>query len=261
MWGAELELGVRGDRAVLTREDGHETDPRAMQLSDELTDALHEWARVSVLVGSGAADADGLEVVARRGRQLARRVATTLGVAVRVHDPVEGRTFVLSPPSVDPHQSAVDAGEVTAGGVGAGARPVAGAGGMPGAGGSGPGAGAGRVPSGAPGRPRHAAPRRLAGPAYWHARAAREPGPTPWGTGLLVAGFFAAMIIVAMLALAGALASATHGIVAIGAGLIVTAGLAPSLWLGRQVPVVRWIVGGTTAGIALSWVGVLIIAL
>jgi len=254
MRGAELALDVRGDRAVLTGANGREADPQAMALGDELTDALHEWARVSAVVNAssgrtpdretgdvedpgggegpggsgGGAGVDGAAVVARRGRQLAGRVAETLGVAVSFHDPVEGRTFVLTPPAGHGHPEDDSHAAET-----------------------GP----------AWDQPHHAPPRRHAGPAYWRARAAREPGPTPWGTGLLAAGFFAAVMIVAMLALAGALASATHGLVAVAACLVVTAGLAPSLWLGRHVPVVRWIVGGTAAGIALSWIGVLVIAL
>src|SRR5690606_3738913 len=80
------------------------------------------------------------------------------------------------------------------------------------------------APRGPPARPRDragvgpAAPRATTTarrPRLLAGAAAREPGPTPWGTGLLAAGFFAAVMIVAMLALAGALASATHGLVAV----------------------------------------------
>ncbi len=45
------------------------------------------------------------------------------------------------------------------------------------------------------------------------------------------------------------------------AAAVVTAGVAPSLWLGRRVPVVRWIVLGAASGVVLSWAGVLVIAL
>ncbi len=63
-----------------------------------------------------------------------------------------------------------------------------------------------------------------------------------------------------MLALAQSLVSETTGWVAVLAAAVVTGGLAPSLWLGRTVPIVRWIVLGTVAGTALSWIGVLFIA-
>lgn len=84
--------------------------------------------------------------------------------------------------------------------------------------------------------------------------------PTLWATGLTVAGFVAVCVVVAMLALASTLASETTGWVAVVAAAVVTGGLAPSLWLGRRVPVVRWIVLGAVVGTALSWIGVLLIA-
>ncbi|EID54941.1 DUF2537 domain-containing protein [Saccharomonospora xinjiangensis] len=84
--------------------------------------------------------------------------------------------------------------------------------------------------------------------------------PTPWGTGLTVAGFVAVFVVVAMLALASSLAAETAGWVAVVAAAVVTGGLAPSLWLGRRVAVVRWIVLGAVVGTALSWIGVLLIA-
>ncbi|EIF00604.1 DUF2537 domain-containing protein [Saccharomonospora glauca] len=92
------------------------------------------------------------------------------------------------------------------------------------------------------------------------ARNATVVDPTLWATGLTVAGFVAVFVIVAMLALASTLASETAGWVAVLAAAVVTAGLAPSLWLGRRVPVVRWIVLGAVAGTALSWIGVLLVA-
>ncbi|ASR39729.1 hypothetical protein BAY61_27865 [Prauserella marina] len=83
---------------------------------------------------------------------------------------------------------------------------------------------------------------------------------TPWGTGLTVAGFLAVFVAVAMLALANALATETTDWVAVGAGVVVTGGLAPSLWLGRAVPIVRWIVLGAAAGVVAAWIGLLVIA-
>ncbi|MCR3720691.1 MULTISPECIES: DUF2537 domain-containing protein [Prauserella salsuginis group] len=236
MHGAELELDVDGDRAVLVGTGGRTADPAAFSLGGELTDALHEWARVSAVVGAGAGRAagpggtgavdarEGEAVVAHRGRQLAGRVAAALGVSVSYRDPVAGRTFVAVPPAEE---------------AGGEAEPPS------------PGAPGGRQVHG----------RFDALAEWWRVQAAQNPGPVPWGTGVLVGAFFAVVMIVAMLALAGALASATHGLVAIVAALVVSAGLAPSLWLGRRVPVVRWIVGGVAAGIALSWIGVLVIVL
>lgn len=84
--------------------------------------------------------------------------------------------------------------------------------------------------------------------------------PTPWGTGLVVAGFVAAVVITAMLALAVALAAETAGWVVLLASVVVTAGLAPSLWLARRLPIVRWIALGAAAGCVLAWFGVLTVA-
>ncbi|MTD56632.1 DUF2537 domain-containing protein [Amycolatopsis pithecellobii] len=84
--------------------------------------------------------------------------------------------------------------------------------------------------------------------------------PTPWGTGLVVAGFVAAVVITAMLALAVALAEETAGWVVLLASAVVTAGLAPSLWLARRLPILRWIALGAAAGCVLAWFGVLAVA-
>lgn len=85
--------------------------------------------------------------------------------------------------------------------------------------------------------------------------------PAPWGTGLLVAGFIAAVVITAMLALANAMTAEVSGWLVIAAAVVVTAGLTPSLWLARRVPIVRWIALGAAAGMIIAWFGVLAIAL
>jgi hypothetical protein len=85
-----------------------------------------------------------------------------------------------------------------------------------------------------------------------------EGEPTPWFTGLTVAGFVAAVIIVAMLALAGTLARETSGWLAVLASVVVTGGLAPSLWLARKMPILRWAALGAAVGVLISWVGVLV---
>ncbi|HWD02326.1 MAG TPA: DUF2537 domain-containing protein [Amycolatopsis sp.] len=92
-------------------------------------------------------------------------------------------------------------------------------------------------------------------------RPARRPEPTPWLTGLTVSGFAATLVIVAMLALATTLVRETSGWLALLATLVVTAGIAPSLWLGRHLPIVRWAVYGAAVGVVVAWVGVLAIAL
>lgn len=81
---------------------------------------------------------------------------------------------------------------------------------------------------------------------------------TPWGTGLTVSAFIAVFMIVALLALADTLATEIGTVGAVVALVLVTAGLAPSLWLGRRVPIVRWIVFGAATGVGLAWIGVLL---
>jgi hypothetical protein len=85
-----------------------------------------------------------------------------------------------------------------------------------------------------------------------------EGEPTPWLTGLTVAGFAAAVVVIAMLALAGTLARETSGWLALLASVVVTGGLAPSLWLARKMPILRWAALGAAAGVLVSWVGVLV---
>lgn len=90
---------------------------------------------------------------------------------------------------------------------------------------------------------------------------ASEDEPTPWLTGLTIAVFVGAVIIVAMLALATTLAKETIGFLAIAASVVVTAGLTPSLWLARKLPIVRWVALGAGAGVAIAWIGVLVVSL
>ncbi|MFD2474845.1 DUF2537 domain-containing protein [Amycolatopsis silviterrae] len=89
------------------------------------------------------------------------------------------------------------------------------------------------------------------------ARTRTPEEPTPWLTGLTVSAFAAAVVVVAMLALAGTLARETSTLLALIASLVVTGGVAPSLWLGRKVPILRWAVYGAGGGLVLAWIGVL----
>lgn len=95
------------------------------------------------------------------------------------------------------------------------------------------------------------------------AEPAREPAapapatePTPWATGLTLSGFVAAVVVITVVSLVGGLADVAWWLGAIGL-VIVTGGLAPSVWLARQVPLWRWLSLGVAGGLALSWVVVL----
>jgi hypothetical protein len=78
------------------------TEPGRLPLGTELTDALHEWAKVAAAVGRAEPGAAAGAVVSRRGLQLAGRVATSLGVSVCYVDPLSGDESVVEPASVPP---------------------------------------------------------------------------------------------------------------------------------------------------------------
>ena len=84
------------------------------------------------------------------------------------------------------------------------------------------------------------------------------PGePTPWTTGLTVSGAVAVIVGIALLRLSQGLEPNGGGVVAL-ANVLVAAGLTPSIWLTRMTPVWRWIAYGAAAGIALSWLALLL---
>ncbi|MFE6612733.1 DUF2537 domain-containing protein [Amycolatopsis sp. NPDC057786] len=198
-----MELRIREGRAVLAGPGGErarEVDPHSLAIGSDLAQALHEWARVASAVGGSGTEA--ASVVSQRGRQLAQRVAATMGTSVRFVDPVSGDGVIIDPPAPAPRSELA---------------------------------------------------RRLFGTP--------DPAgePTPWLTGLTVSAFAAAVVVVAMLALANTLARETNGWLALLASAVVTAGITPSLWLARRVPIVRWASFGAAAGIVIAWIGVLIV--
>lgn len=86
---------------------------------------------------------------------------------------------------------------------------------------------------------------------------AEPPGPTPWVTGLPIAGFVAVFLMLADVAVCRAFAEA-FGLLWIPANLLVGIGLAPSVWLLRRTPLWRWLALGVAAGLAVSWVVLLL---
>jgi hypothetical protein len=83
---------------------------------------------------------------------------------------------------------------------------------------------------------------------------------TPWGTGLTVAAFVAAITAVAIVVLSLGV-SRVHPLLAVGLNVIAVGGLAPTLWGWRGIPVLRWFVLGGAVGIAGGWLALLAIAL
>ena len=84
--------------------------------------------------------------------------------------------------------------------------------------------------------------------------------PTPWGTGLTVAAFVAAVTGAAVVVLSLGVAR-VHPLLAVGLNVVAVGGLAPTLWGWRGVPVLRWFVLGGGVGVALGWLALLATAL
>ena len=83
---------------------------------------------------------------------------------------------------------------------------------------------------------------------------------TPWGTGLTVAGFVAAVVGATVVVLGVGL-SRLHPLLAIGLNLVAVGGLAPTVWGWRRLPVWRWFVLGSMVGVAVGWLVLLALVL
>jgi hypothetical protein len=197
-----VELRVRDGRAVLAGQDEsgeREVDPHSLPLGADLAEALHEWAKVADAVVRTETPADGVAsaLVARRGKQLAGRIAAVMNSPIRYTDPVSGE------------QVSVEAPEA----------------------------------------PVKAEPRPQV----------IEQEPTPWGTGLTVSIITAAIVTVTVVSLSLGLGETSRWL-ALVANVLVVGGLAPSVWLGRRVPVWRWVAYGVVTGVLVAWL-VLILTL
>ncbi|CAM2959228.1 hypothetical protein BST27_10840 [Mycobacterium intermedium] len=80
--------------------------------------------------------------------------------------------------------------------------------------------------------------------------------PVPWGTGLTVAAFVAAVTGAAMVVLSLGLIR-VHPLLAVGLNLVAVGGLAPTLWAWRRTAVARWFVLGTGVGVTVAWLALL----
>jgi hypothetical protein len=83
---------------------------------------------------------------------------------------------------------------------------------------------------------------------------------TPWGTGLAVAGFVAAVTATVMVVLSLGLLRVHVWLVA-GLNLVAVGGLAPTLWGWRHTPVWRWFVLGVGIGVAAAWLALPVLML
>ena len=82
----------------------------------------------------------------------------------------------------------------------------------------------------------------------------RGAEPTPWGPGLGLAGFAALIIGTAVYVISAGLAD--RPLIALVANVIVAAGLAPALWMSRQLPVLRWVSLGGAIGTVVAWISI-----
>ena len=83
---------------------------------------------------------------------------------------------------------------------------------------------------------------------------------TPWGTGLTVSAFVAAVTAAAIVVLSIGM-TRVNPVVSIALNLVAFGGLAPTLWGCRRVPVRRWFVLGAAVGVTVGWAALLVLAL
>ncbi len=83
---------------------------------------------------------------------------------------------------------------------------------------------------------------------------------TPWGTGLTVAAFVAAVVAAAITVLSLGM-TRVHPMVSLGLNVVAVGGLAPTLWDWRKRPVRRWFVLGAAVGVAVGWTATLALTL
>jgi hypothetical protein len=83
-----------------------------------------------------------------------------------------------------------------------------------------------------------------------------EDAATPWGTGLTVAAFVAAVTAGAIVVLSLGL-TRVNPLLAVGLNLVAVGGLAPTVWGWRARPVWRWFVLGSGIGVAIGWLALI----
>jgi hypothetical protein len=82
---------------------------------------------------------------------------------------------------------------------------------------------------------------------------------TPWGTGLTVAAFVAAVTGTAIVVLSMGM-TRVNPWVSIALNLVAVGGLAPTLWGWRRIPVRRWFVLGVAVGVTVGWITLVALA-
>lgn len=81
--------------------------------------------------------------------------------------------------------------------------------------------------------------------------------PTPWGTGLTVSVFTAAVVMLMVVTLSLGLGETSRWL-ALVANVLVVGGIAPSVWLARKALVWRWVAYGVVTGVVLAWLALIL---
>lgn len=81
--------------------------------------------------------------------------------------------------------------------------------------------------------------------------------PTPWATGGALSAATVVLVGIALFALSDGLAARGFWFVVL-ANVVVVAGLAPSMWLARAIPIWRWVAYGAAGGVLLTWIALLL---
>ncbi|MBB5072102.1 hypothetical protein BJ969_005190 [Saccharopolyspora gloriosae] len=83
------------------------------------------------------------------------------------------------------------------------------------------------------------------------------PEPVPWATGITISVVIAAIVTVSLVVVSRGLAEVSL-VLALLVNAVVVGGFAPSIWLGRRVPVWRWVAFGAAGGVLLAWLALLL---
>lgn len=89
------------------------------------------------------------------------------------------------------------------------------------------------------------------------AAAAGRAEPTPWATGLPISAVVAAIVAVSLVVVSFGLAE-VNSLLAVLVNVVVVGGFAPSIWLGRRLPLWRWVALGAALGVTAAWLALLL---
>ncbi|MFX1756409.1 Protein of uncharacterised function (DUF2537) [Rhodococcus gordoniae] len=86
---------------------------------------------------------------------------------------------------------------------------------------------------------------------------ARDPAPTPWGTGLTLTAFSFVATVIAVVA-CGRVLGRIDPVLAVVVNIVTAAGIVPTVWSWLRVPVLRWLAAGVVGGVPFGWLALLV---